>query len=176
MGTFAGHALPGSFFLMFGIWSTIFQLKKYYRRKKYELGFSNHPVPVYKNQFTTPINCCEGGCCCGGREFPLDSLLKAICCAIGITGEVYTGFQNGKFVHLTNAQHSTMFAMFMLAGIFELLNFYHVFRFARCVYYLCSKTSFCHCISANFPKIELLCDNVVSSIDAVTTSSTFLPL
>ncbi|VDM31064.1 unnamed protein product [Hydatigera taeniaeformis] len=132
MGTFAGHALPGSFFLMFGIWSTIFQLKKYYRRKKYELGFSGHPEPIYKNQFTTPIHCREGGCCCGGKEFPLDSLLKTICCAIGITGEVYTGFHDGKFEYLTNAQHSTMFAMFMLAGIFELLNFYHVFGFPRC--------------------------------------------
>ncbi|KAL5103751.1 Transmembrane protein 45B [Taenia crassiceps] len=132
MGTFAGHALPGSFFIIFGIWSTIFQLRKYYRRKKYELGFVGHPVPVYKNQSTAPIHCREGGCCCGGREFPLDSLLKAICCAIGIIGEVYTGFHDGKFEYLGNAQHATMFAMFLLAGIFELLNFYHVFGFYRC--------------------------------------------
>ncbi|CDS38235.1 Transmembrane protein 45B [Echinococcus multilocularis] len=135
MGTFAGHALPGSFFLMFGIWSTIFQLKKYYRRKKYELGFSGYPEPVYKNQFTTPIRCSERGCCCKGGEFPLDSLLKVSCCGIGIIGEVYTGFHDGKFTYLTNAQHSTMFAMFMLAGIFELLNFYKIFSFFRCCDY-----------------------------------------
>ena len=126
MGTFAGHALPGSFFLLFGIWSTIFQLKKYYKRKKYELGFTTHPEYVYRNQMTTPLQCSDRGCCCRGREFPLDSIIKAVCCAVGLAGEVYTGFNNGKFVYIGNAQHSTMFSMFMLAGIFELLNFYRV--------------------------------------------------
>lgn len=130
MGTFAGHALPGSFFLMFGIWSAIFQLKKYYRRQRYKLGFSAHPEPVYRNQMTTPVRFCESGCC-GGKLIPLDSYLKAICCAIGIIGEVYTGFKDGIFTYIVNAQHSTMFAMFMLAGIFELLNFYRVFKFPK---------------------------------------------
>lgn len=132
MGTFAGHALPGSFFIMFGVWLVIYQLKKYYRRKKYELGFSAHPESVYRNQMTTPIQCSESGCC-SGKEIPLDSYLKVISCAIGLTGEVYTGFKNGNFVHIGNAQHSTMFSMFMLAGIFELLNYYHVFRLPKYV-------------------------------------------
>ncbi|VDL61044.1 unnamed protein product [Hymenolepis diminuta] len=134
MGTFAGHALPGSFFIMFGVWGIFFQLKKYYRRTKYKLGFSAHPEPAYENQMTTPIRCCEGGCC-RGKEVPLDSYLKAICCAIGITGEVYTGFNNGTFKYIGNAQHSTMFAMFMVAGIFELLNFYRVLKLPKCTNY-----------------------------------------
>ncbi|VDD82636.1 unnamed protein product [Mesocestoides corti] len=131
MGTFAGHALPGSFFLLFGIWSAIFQLKKYYRRRRYELGLSPRPEPAYKNQLTTPIRCCEGGCCCRGKEFPLDSLLKAVCCLIGIIGEVYTGFKDGSFAHIGNAQHSTMYAMFMLSGILEMINFYRIIRLPK---------------------------------------------
>nr|CDS29925.1 Transmembrane protein 45B [Hymenolepis microstoma] len=137
MGTFAGHALPGSFFLIFGIWGIFFQLKKYYRRKKYELGFSNRRDPVYKNQMTTPIQCCQVGCC-GRKEFPLDSYLKAVFCAIGITGEIYTGFNNGVFKYTGNLQHSTMFAMFMLSGIFEVLNFYQIFRLPNCTNYFLS--------------------------------------
>lgn len=126
MGTFAGHALPGSFFLLFGIWSAIFQLKKYYRRKRYELGFLSHPEPSYRNQMTTPIRCPDKGCCCKTKEIPLDSILKASCCLIGIIGEVYTGFKDGKFVYIGNAQHVTMFSMFMVAGIFETINFYRL--------------------------------------------------
>ncbi|VDN98965.1 unnamed protein product [Rodentolepis nana] len=137
MGTFAGHALPGSFFLLFGIWGIFFQLRKYYRHKKYELGFSNRREPVYKNQMTTPIRCCQVGCC-GWKEVPLDSYLKAICCAIGITGEIYTGFDDGVFKFIGNLQHATMFAMFMLCGIFEVLDFYKIFRFPNCTNYLFS--------------------------------------
>ncbi|KAM7538946.1 hypothetical protein Aperf_G00000059038 [Anoplocephala perfoliata] len=134
MGTFAGHALPGSFFIMFGIWSTIFQLKKYYRRQKYKLGFSAQPEPVYRNQMTTPVRFYEGRCC-GGKEVPLDSYLKAICCAIGLIGEIYTGFKDGTFMYMVNAQHSTMYSMFLLAGIFEVLNFYRVLKFPKCCDY-----------------------------------------
>lgn len=85
------------------------------------------PVEVYRNQMTTPCPC-PGSSCCSTRKLPLDSIIKATCCAIGIIGEVYTGFNGGKFVYIGNAQHATMFSMFLLSGVFEILNFYRILR------------------------------------------------
>ena len=46
--------------------------------------------------------------------------------SIGFIGELYTGFKDGKFAHLHNAQHMTMFAFFFLNGVADLLVHYDV--------------------------------------------------
>ncbi|VDP77669.1 unnamed protein product [Echinostoma caproni] len=126
MGTFAGHALPGSFFIFFGLWAAYHALKRFYQQRQATLR--GERVEEYVNRISFPFKTADGSCC-RGRQIPLDSYLKAICCIVGITGEVYTGFNSDwKFVHIGNAQHSTMFATFGLSGIMELLMFYGVLK------------------------------------------------
>ncbi|KAK4469794.1 hypothetical protein MN116_007310 [Schistosoma mekongi] len=150
MGTFGGHALPGSFFILFGLWAIWHILEKFYRRKLYELNKSNEEVPEYTCRISYPIERrnfsdddnnddadrggggggCSPTCCrCCRKSFPLDSLTKLMCCIIGITGEVITGFsQDWIFVHIGNAQHSTMFSLFGLSGAIELCIFYGILK------------------------------------------------
>lgn len=146
MGTFGGHALPGSFFILYGLWSIWHILEKFYRRKSYELNKSNEPTSEYTCRISYPIerkqhiendrkkcfSCCK-------KSFPLDSLAKLVFCIIGIIGEVITGFSNDWiFVHIGNAQHSTMFSLFGLSGAIELCIFYGIFKIPLYVniYYL----------------------------------------
>ncbi|KAG5448897.1 Transmembrane protein 45B, partial [Clonorchis sinensis] len=123
MGTFAGHALPGSFFIFFSVWGLWDLLRRFYRRRAYELHLSSTPEPKYYNRVSSPLT---GGC--NGRGLPLDSMLKAITCLIGITGEVITGFKDGKFVHIGNIQHCTMYSTFALSGIAETLMYYGIIK------------------------------------------------
>ncbi|KAF5403930.1 Transmembrane protein 45B [Paragonimus heterotremus] len=136
MGTFAGHALPGSFFIFFGLWATYHALRRFYRRRAYELHLSQEPTSKYSNRVSFPLECERTGCC-NSKQIPLDSWLKTVTCVIGIIGEVYTGFDhNWQFVHIGNAQHSTMFATFGLSGIVELLMFYGLIKTSIQVEYI----------------------------------------
>ncbi|KAF8570262.1 hypothetical protein P879_01771 [Paragonimus westermani] len=138
MGTFAGHALPGSFFIVLSLWATYHVLRRFYRRRAYELHLSQRPTPKYSNRISFPLECGPAGCC-SNKHIPLDSWLKAATCVIGIIGEVYTGFdRNWRFVHIGNAQHSTMFATFGLSGIVELLMFYGLLKASIQVEYIFS--------------------------------------
>ncbi|CAH8528351.1 Transmembrane protein 45B [Schistosoma haematobium] len=136
MGTFGGHALPGSFFILYGLWSIWHILEKFYRRKSYELNKSNEPTSEYTCRISYPIerkqqteNDIKKCFSCCKKSFPLDSLAKLVLCIIGIIGEVITGFSNDWiFVHIGNAQHSTMFSLFGLSGAIELCIFYGIFK------------------------------------------------
>ncbi|CAH8525148.1 unnamed protein product [Schistosoma curassoni] len=136
MGTFGGHALPGSFFILYGLWSIWHILEKFYRRKSYELNKSNEPTSEYTCRISYPIerkqhteNDIKKCFSCCKKSFPLDSLAKLVFCIIGIIGEVITGFSNDWiFVHIGNAQHSTMFSLFGLSGAIELCIFYGIFK------------------------------------------------
>lgn len=124
MGTFAGHALPGSFFIFFSVYGIYRILKTVYRNMAYRLNVSIDPAPEYTARISCPLPT-EASGCCKGRAIPLDSILKVVFCLIGITGEVITGFsKEWKFVHIGNAQHSTMFSGFAISGIAELMIFY----------------------------------------------------
>ncbi|KAF5403929.1 Transmembrane protein 45B [Paragonimus heterotremus] len=138
MGTFAGHALPGSFFIILSLWATYHILKRFYRRRAYELHLSQEPTSKYSNRVSFPLECERTGCC-NSKQIPLDSWLKTVTCVIGIIGEVYTGFDdNWHFVHIGNVQHSTMFATFGLSGIVELLIFYGLLKTSVQVEYIFS--------------------------------------
>ncbi|CAH8506729.1 unnamed protein product [Schistosoma rodhaini] len=136
MGTFGGHALPGSFFIIYGLWSIWHILEKFYQRKSYELNKSSEPAPEYTCRISYPIErkkLSEGDMAkCFSRfkkSVPLDSLAKLVCCIIGITGEVITGFsKDWIFVNIGNAQHSTMFSLFGLSGAIELCIFYGIIK------------------------------------------------
>nr|CAH8842228.1 unnamed protein product [Trichobilharzia regenti] len=134
MGTFGGHALPGSFFILYGLWSIWHILETYYRRKLYELNKCNEFVPEFTNRISYPLNRQKSndyrGCC--KKSIPFDSLAKFICCIGGITGEVITGFNSDwVFVHIGNIQHSSMFSLFGLSGLIEVFVFYGILKIPR---------------------------------------------
>ena len=110
MGTFGGHALPGSFFILFAVWWTINIFRCYYQ----SLLKNGSP---YRNSATFPCLCLCGRL--AGWE--LEGFLKIFFALVGFLGEVITGTSNGKFVHLGNGQHATMFFFFGMTGVIDLL-------------------------------------------------------
>ena len=128
MGTFVGHILPGSFFILFAIWGLVFIIRSFYRRMACDLGRTLNQIPAYKSRITYPIS--PSGCCCSNKgPYPIDSYLKVIFCIVGILNEVDGGLDSDyEFVRLNSYQHSTMYSMFALSGIIELLRFYGLLK------------------------------------------------
>ncbi|CAL8108712.1 unnamed protein product [Calicophoron daubneyi] len=125
MGTFAGHALPGSLFSCYALWAIYHILRKFYRRRAYEMQISEQLEQEYESRVSHPLHFHKCGCCTREQQFPLDSLLKVGCCLIGIVGEFITGFdENWVFIYIGNAQHITMYSTFGLGGLIELCIFY----------------------------------------------------
>ena len=52
--------------------------------------------------------------------------MKVAFAAIGLTGEIITAFDDGKFAHLGNGQHGTIFFFFGLSGVIDLLIHHNV--------------------------------------------------
>uniref|UniRef100_T1JB64 Transmembrane protein 45B n=1 Tax=Strigamia maritima TaxID=126957 RepID=T1JB64_STRMM len=109
MGTFGGHVVPGSCFILVSLWWTFSIYRKYYKSICNGEKFRSStwfPLHEYPN-------------------FPLESLVKLVLVVIGITGETVTGFDdNGIFVHINNGQHITMFFFFGIQSVVEILQFY----------------------------------------------------
>ncbi|XP_076311395.1 transmembrane protein 45B-like [Tachypleus tridentatus] len=112
MGTFGGHILPGSFFILFAIWWTISLFVKYFRvlsqrgpARRYR-GGASFPYPHLPN-------------------LPVEGCVKVLFCAIGITGETVTAFDDqGRFATMVNVHHITMFFFFGVNGVVDILLFY----------------------------------------------------
>ncbi|XP_060068244.1 transmembrane protein 45B-like [Ylistrum balloti] len=112
MGNFEGHALPGSFFIVFALWWTVQMFHRYLTCQRQNLRFTS-----------TPTYPCV--CLCGkAKNWPIESLLKLFFTSVGIIGEIYTGFNSGKFTTPENGQHATMFFFFGLTGIMDLLVYF----------------------------------------------------
>lgn len=112
MGSFAGHALPGSFFIGFGLWGAISQFYRYFTCMRRKVPFKSTP--------TYPISC-------GRFNFTLiEPVLKITVVIIGIVGEMYTGYNRDdkRFSPPGNAQHSTMFLVFGISGVIDILVHY----------------------------------------------------
>lgn len=111
MGTFGGHALPGSFFVVFALWWTVQTFRRYFR--------SQRPGnPAYRSTVTfVPdfLSC---------TNLQLEGILKVCFTALGLILEVITAFKDGHFTHIGNGQHATMFFFFGLSGIVDIL-LYH---------------------------------------------------
>lgn len=109
MGSFAGHALPGSFFIVFGLWWTISPLHRYFTCMRRKVPFKSTP--------TYPMSC-------GRFNLTLiEPVLKITVVIIGLFGEIYTGYnrKEKKFTLPGNAQHSTMFFVFGISGVVDIL-------------------------------------------------------
>ncbi|XP_074652575.1 transmembrane protein 45B-like [Tubulanus polymorphus] len=118
MGSFQGHVLPGSFFLVFALHWTI-QIWIRYFKSKYESS-------TYRNSATYPL-----ACLCGCfKRYQIEGVIKILVASIGIFGEVTNSYmQGGRFVvYIGNKQHSTMYAPFIVSGIVDIL-LHHKVRF-----------------------------------------------
>ncbi|XP_014664451.1 PREDICTED: transmembrane protein 45B-like isoform X2 [Priapulus caudatus] len=112
MGSFVGHVIPGSMFFLGATWWTI-QICYHYILSRQRTG------KPFRCQVTFPG---PGKL----KHIPFEGIVKLVLCGSGIAGEVITAFQDGKFVHLGNAQHSSMYFFFALSGAIDVLVFYRV--------------------------------------------------
>ena len=110
MGNFGGHALPGSFFIIFAVWWTIQTFRAYYQSL-------SKGGQKYRSTVTSPCCCCPSKV----RNWPWEGAVLIFFTAVGFTLEIITGFWNGKFAHIGNGQHATMFFFFGLAGFVSIL-------------------------------------------------------
>ncbi|XP_067326867.1 transmembrane protein 45B-like [Anolis sagrei] len=111
MASFQGHALPGTFFLLFGLWWTVKCVLKHYSRK---LNKNNHLHRSFDK-----------------LEF-IEGILKVASGIIGILAEqfvsdgphlyLYTR-EPWSWVHLMNWQHCTMYLFFGLSGAVDVLTY-----------------------------------------------------
>ena len=132
MGSFAGHVLPGSFFIVFGLWWWLHILALIARA---QARFSKRSDSRRTNNFAfefsfvsttwlqVPVPCL--------RAFPVEPCLKAIAATVGMIAELTKADwslldKNGHFSHLNNFAHTTMFAIFLLAAVMEILRFYSI--------------------------------------------------
>ncbi|KAE8592086.1 hypothetical protein XENTR_v10018645 [Xenopus tropicalis] len=111
MANFKGHALPGSFFLVFGLWWSV----------KYPLKYLNSKVKG---------NCRSNKCY--ERLELIEGILKAAFALIGILAEQFV--PDGPHMHLVNGedhswvklmnwQHTTMYLFYGISGVVDILTF-----------------------------------------------------
>ncbi|CAF1038281.1 unnamed protein product [Didymodactylos carnosus] len=120
MGSFPGHALPGSIFIFLGLgWMYSAWLRYFICR---------HRQKPYYVSISFPFHCCSAG-----LKLPLESFIVLFGTTLGIMVELGTGLrktvdQDGISSYsfgANNLQHFTMYFMFFLVGILELLQHYH---------------------------------------------------
>ncbi|XP_043937030.1 transmembrane protein 45B isoform X2 [Protopterus annectens] len=111
MANFKGHALPGSFFLLFGLWWSV----------KYPLRYLNkvNTKSCRSNLFYQRLDLIEG-------------VVKAVFSLIGILAEQFVpdgphmrlfDYESQSWVHLMNWQHSTMYLFYGLSGVADILTY-----------------------------------------------------
>ncbi|XP_068224263.1 transmembrane protein 45B-like isoform X1 [Palaemon carinicauda] len=119
MGTFLGHVLPGSFFILYASWLMFHVFTKYFLGQRAVAGTTtreNGSSPTsYKSTCAHVFPCCP--------RIPLEGVFKIVLTLIGFLGELITGFEDGVFVHYGNAQHMTMYSFFGMSGAFDILVF-----------------------------------------------------
>lgn len=112
MGNFGGHALPGTFFILFALWWTVQIFNHYFKVRRRNSRF----------EASTTYKCT---CLCGRlKDWPLEAIVKLFFVSVGFFLEIYTGFRDGKFVILGNGQHATMFFFFGMTGFADLLKYF----------------------------------------------------
>lgn len=87
MGTLAGHLLPGSFFILFGLWWSYVTAIRFIQSRM-KSPYKKDSLNPYKTSVTMPCICCP---CNRLRRAPVESYVKLIFATIGLLGEVITG-------------------------------------------------------------------------------------
>ena len=121
MGSFGGHALPGSFFIVFALSWFFDTLRHYYRSK-----VSQRPHRRYTSTVTSVCFHGNNSSAFSFQSIPWEGIIKIVFTLIGFTLEIITGFKHGQFVHIGNGQHATMFFFFGLSGVVDVLAHYKI--------------------------------------------------
>uniref|UniRef100_H0ZTT9 Transmembrane protein 45A n=1 Tax=Taeniopygia guttata TaxID=59729 RepID=H0ZTT9_TAEGU len=111
MGNFKGHALPGSFFLLFGLWWSV----------KYPLKYA-----CRKNK-----NACYLGSRAGFQRLEfVEGIIKAVFALIGMVAEQFVpdgphlklyNYEKQRWDHLMNWQHATMYLFYGISGLVDIV-------------------------------------------------------
>ncbi len=135
MGTYEGHVLPGSFFIIFGLWwwLHILALVAQAQARFLQHRFSSVRKPrncAFELEFESTTWCKVPVLCM--KRFPVEPCLKVIAASVGIIAELTKGEwslfdkSSGHFSHLNNFSHATMFSIFLLGAVVEILRFYSI--------------------------------------------------
>ena len=89
MGTLAGHLLPGTFFIIFGVWWSFITSMRFIQSKR-KFPLKKNSRIGYKGSGTMPCICLP---CAKARRTPIESWIKLIFGSIGLAGEIITGFK-----------------------------------------------------------------------------------
>jgi len=110
MGTFGGHALPGSFFVGFALWWTVQMFRRYFASRAKAGGGDRS---TFKSTVTYPLDFIDcARCPVAARRWEWEGFFKMFFTLIGFLGEIITATHHGKFIHFGNGQHATMFFFF----------------------------------------------------------------
>lgn len=138
MANFGGHAIPGSFFLLFGFWLTVKNILQHHWRTKQPKGRPITP-PVLKKMnyfegglamFASFVGVCPSRLLCTleplcslhsshrvwSRCCPLSGIMVEQFVPDGPHAHLYSNEQS-EWVKLMNWQHSTMYLFFGIYGI-----------------------------------------------------------
>lgn len=122
MGSLGGHLVPGSIFIIMGLWWMYSAWLRYFIcRQRRRPFFTTTSFPCY---------------CCGPRfaKLPLEAFFVLFGTTLGILIELIAGFnrvvdaQTGHisfYFGANNLQHFAMYFMFFLVGLIELLTHYN---------------------------------------------------
>jgi len=127
MGSFEGHALPGSFFIVFAVWWTVHIFRRYLssRAKRGATFTSSVTFPVHEL------------CRCSGRRRRLagwewEGFVKVFFAVVGFIVEVTAATKHGRFAHVKNGQHATMFFFFgIVAASFSFILFVNLIHIEK---------------------------------------------
>ena len=152
MGSFAGHVLPGCFFIAFGLWwwcNIMVLIAKAHARflKSRDSRRPNIEFQVDHETSTwlkVPVPYLGA--------LPLEPFLKVTTTSVGIITELTKGdwslidrddlFGMYVFAHLNNFTHASMYAVFFLAALVEILRFYSLLFLPPSAEHLLSSLAF----------------------------------
>ena len=113
MGTFIGHAIPGTFLIVYAFWWMVNMFWRYFNARRRNSQF-----------ISTATFSCQ--CFCGRmKDWPMEAYVKLLFISMGCCIELsfilflydINGYEN-------NAQHLTSYLMFALTGIIDILHHY----------------------------------------------------
>ena len=138
MGSYEGHALPGSMFIFIGLW-WLFHVALENAANLKEQGKTRRNFSNTRSWRRFP--------CRRLRKIPLEPLLKLIGGLIGIVAEL-SGIrfqlvgENSEFQKPNKFAHSTMYGFFAFSGLVEILNRYNITQFSREAEYVVFSSAF----------------------------------
>jgi hypothetical protein len=121
-GAWLGHVVPGTFFVLWGLWWTVATFDSYIKACAANKRFESR---AWYKVFFGPAWL---------RQVPLEPLIKVILPFFGALGELWLGHESyralktadGKFLvdNINDWQHSCMYLSFMLSGVIDLVGHY----------------------------------------------------